>query len=491
MQKYRACGENLLCDACCVDHGRYTEGFSNAGGKMKKFIGDKKFYLMVLSIAVPIMIQNGITNFVAMLDNIMIGRVGTEQMSGVAVANQLLFVFNISVFGMVSGAGIFGAQFFGNENKKGMRDTFRFKLVSCLLLTLAGVALMFFKGEELISLYLHDSSGSGNAEETLHYGMEYLRIMLIGLVPYAFAQVYASTLREMGETVAPMRAGVMAVVTNTVLNYILIFGKFGAPELGVSGAAIATVVSRFVECGVIVVWTHRRTEQLQFIRGAYRSLKVPGELVQKIVVKGSPLMLNEVLWSVGMATLTQCYSTYGLEVIAAQNISTTISNVCNVIWIAMGSALSIIIGQLLGAGKMEEAKDTDRKLIFFSVSSCIVIGAVLIALSPLFPKIYNTTDEVRSLATWFIMVAACFMPVQAFLHSAYFTLRSGGKTGITFFFDAGFMWICSIPVAYFLSRYSGLPILTTYILCQSLDIIKAVIGFVLVKKGVWMQNIVV
>ena len=445
---------------------------------------------MVLAIAVPIMVQNGITNFVAMLDNIMIGRVGTDQMSGVAVANQILFVFNISIFGMVSGAGIFGAQFFGSKNMKGLRDTFRFKVVSISLMTLAGLILLYCKGGALISLYLHDGGNSGNVEATLQYGVTYMQVMLVGLFPYAFAQIYASTLREMGETVAPMRAGIAAVVTNTVLNYILIFGKFGAPKLGVLGAALATVISRFVECGMIMYWTHSRSEKLVFIKGVYRKLSVPGGLVKKILVKGSPLMVNEFLWSLGMAALTQCYSTYGLAVVAGLNISTTISNVCNVIWMAMGSALSIIIGQLLGAGKMEEAKDTDRKLIFFSVASCLVIGTILILLAPVFPRIYNTTEDVRGLAAKFITVSACLMPIQAFLHSAYFTLRSGGKTVITFFFDSGFVWVCTIPAAFLLSHYSGLPILPTYILCQSLDIIKAVIGFILVKKGVWLQNIV-
>jgi Na+-driven multidrug efflux pump len=177
-------------------------------------------------------------------------------------------------------------------------------------------------------------------------------------------------------------------------------------------------------------------------------------------------------------------------VVAGLNISNTISNVCNVIWLAMGSALSIIVGQLLGAGKMEEARDTDRKLIFFAVASCFVIGAVLLALSPVFPKIYNTSEEVQSLATKFIIIGACMMPLQAFLNVAYFTLRSGGKTVITFFFDSGFVWVCSIPVAYLLSRYSTLSILPTYLICQGVDIIKCIIGYILVKKGVWIQNIV-
>lgn len=458
----------------------------------RKYIGDKAFYLMVLGVVVPIIVQNGITNFVAMLDNIMIGLVGTEPMSGVAVANQLFNVFNISLFGAVSGAGIFGAQFFGNKNMEGVRNTFRFKIISCMLLTMAAVCLLFFKGEFLISLFLHaNSENQANADATLVYGMKYLRIMLIGLIPYTFTQIYASTLREMGETVSPMRAGMAAMITNTVLNYILIFGKFGAPVLGVEGAAIATVISRFVECGMIVVWTHRRSEQLEFIKGAYRSMYIPGTLVRKILLKGAPLMFNEIIWSTGMAIMNQCYSTYGLDAVAGINISTTISNVCGIVWLAMGNAVAIIVGQLLGAGEMEEAKDTDRKLIFFSVSSCLVLGGLLIGLSGVFPQIYNTTEAVRNIAKYIIRTEACLMPVHAFLHTAYFTMRSGGKTGITFLFDAGFLWICSIPVAFLLSRYSGLPLLVTYALCRSVDIIKAVIGAVLLKKGVWIENIVV
>lgn len=168
---------------------------------LKRYIGDRKFYAMVLAIAVPIMVQNGITNFVAMIDNIMIGRVrGRSRCPAVAVVNQLLFVFNLSVFGMLSGAGIFGAQFFGSGNTEGFRNTFRFKLLSCFLLTLVGILLFLTQGERLIMLYLHDESGSGMVELTLNYGMRYLRIMLIGLVPYTLAQIYASTLRETGET---------------------------------------------------------------------------------------------------------------------------------------------------------------------------------------------------------------------------------------------------------------------------------------------------
>ncbi|MBO5337444.1 MAG: MATE family efflux transporter [Lachnospiraceae bacterium] len=456
----------------------------------KKLFGDKAFYKMVLAVAVPIMIQNGITNFVGLLDNIMVGRIGTEQMSGIAIVNQLLMVFNLAIFGAISGAGIFSAQFFGCQDHKGVRHTFRFKMYICAVILLLGILVLFFGGEKLILMYLHGEDNTQALEAALHYGKQYLGVMLIGLLPFALEQVYTSTLRECGETMVPMKAGITAVLVNLVLNYLLIFGKFGFPELGVVGAAIATVISRYVQAAMVIVWTHTHVQQMPFIVGAYKEFTIPSQLSSKILVKGTPLMINEIMWSAGMATLMQCYSVRGLDTVAALNISTTISNLFNVVFIALGSAISIIVGQLLGAGKMEEAKDTDTKLIAFSVFSCVGIGLMLILLAPLFPMLYNTSDQVKELATWFLRIAAGCMPIAAFMHASYFTLRSGGKTIVTFLFDSVFLWCVSIPLAYVLSRFTDMPIIPLYLACQLIDILKCILGFVLVKKGVWLQNIV-
>lgn len=457
---------------------------------IKKFIGDKKFYKMLIGIALPILIQNGITNFVNLLDNIMVGQIGTEQMSGVAVANQLIFVFNICIFGILSGAGIFGAQYYGSGNREGFRDTFRFKLVYGTLATVAGVLIFWFFGENLIRLYLHEGSNAGDLQATLRYGNQYLRIMLIGLPPFVITQAYASSLREMGRTVLPMSAGIVAIVVNMSLNYVLIFGKLGAPVLGVAGAAIATVISRFAEILIILLAVAKNMEEYPFAQGAYQTWKVPGTLQKKILIKGSPLMINEALWASGMAVLSQSYSTRGLAVIAGINISSTISNVFNVLYIAMGSAVSIIVGQLLGAGKMEEARETDTKLIASSVLGCVALGVVMAAVAPYFPRIYNTTEEVRELATSFIVILAIFMPFQAFMHACYFTLRSGGRTVITMLFDSVFVWVVSIPLARFLTGGTDMFITWVYFCCQAVEIIKCTIGFILLKKGVWVQNIV-
>ena len=459
-------------------------------GLREKFIGDKKFYKMILMIAVPIMIQNGITNFVSMLDNIMVGQVGTEQMTGVAIVNQLIFVYNLCIFGGVSGAGIFTAQFFGQKDDEGVANTFRFKLWMAVLLTGITVLVFLAVGDSLISMYLQGSQDGGDPAAALRYGKQYLRIMLVGLLPFMMVQVYASTLRECGQTVIPMKAGVTAVFVNLVFNYLLIYGKFGFPELGVAGAAIATVLSRYVEAVIVIAWTHRHKQVNTFTKGLYATLKIPGWLIKRILIKGTPLLLNETFWAAGMALLLQCYSVRGMNVVAGMNISNTISNVFNVVFIALGDSVAIVVGQLLGAGKMEEAKDTDRKMIVFSVACCTLVALVMLMIAPLFPQLYNTNVQSREFAKYFIMVTAVFMPQNAFLHAAYFTLRSGGKTIVTFFFDSVFICCVSVPIAYLLGHFTDLYVVYIFIAVQLADIIKCVIGFILVKKGVWLQNIV-
>lgn len=460
------------------------------GKAREKFIGDKAFYRMVLAVAVPIMIQNGITNFVGLLDNIMVGQVGTEQMSGVAIVNQLMMVYYLCVFGGLAGAGIFTAQYFGQRDQEGIRQTFRYKFWMAMILTAAALLLFLTVGDRLIQMYLSGSSDGGDLEAALRYGKSYLSVMLFGLPAFMMVQIYVSTLRECGETVVPMKAGIVAVFVNLCLNYILIYGKLGLPALGVVGAAVATVASRYVEAAIVIVWTHAHRERNPYIEGVYRTLKVPGHLAVKYFVKGAPLLINETMWSAGMAILIQCYSVRGLNVIAGLNIANTINNVFNVVFIAMGDAVAIIIGQLLGAGKMKEARDTDNKIIAFSVFTCVGIALLMVFIAPLFPRIYNTTEDVKALAVQFIVAQAIFMPQASFMHAAYFTLRSGGKTIVTFLFDSVFVWCVSVPVAYALSRFTAIPVIAIFAMVQIADWIKCVIGFVLVKKGVWLQNIV-
>lgn len=458
--------------------------------KIKNKYIDTAFFRYVLVLAVPMIIQNAITSFVSFLDNIMVGQVGTEQMSGVAIVNQLIFVFNICIWGGVSGAGIFGTQFYGKGDYEGQKYAFRFKMYACIII--AGIALLLFGffDTDLISLYLSDGGSVGNTALALQYGEQYLRIMMAGLVPFAVSQAYVNTIRETGHTFVPMLASLAAVVTNLVLDYVLIFGIGGVPAYGVQGAAIATVAARFVECAIVVIWAHTHMEKNPYLKEVYHGFSVPGHILSGIIKKGTPLMFNEMLWAVGMAVIAQCYAVRGLEVVAAQNISSTISNLFNIVYLQLGGCISIVVGQLLGAGRLEEARDKDNKMIFFCVLCCMGVSLIMIFAGRYFPMIYKTEDSIKELAGRFIMISALVMPLCAFSHASYFTLRSGGKTGITFLFDSVYTWVIVIPLATILAKHTALTIEMVFFFVSFTEIIKVTIGYFMIRSGIWLQNIV-
>ena len=456
----------------------------------KRYIGDRAFYRRCFGVAIPIIVQNGITNFVSMLDNIMVGQIGTLPMSGVSIVNGLIFVFNLCVFGASSGAGIFTAQFCGSHDQEGVQHTFRFKFLICCLISLLGTGIFLLGDSFLIGLYLTGEGDPAQAAEVLTYGLQYLHVMLWGFLPFALTNTYASTLKESGNTFVPMIAGIAATLINLAGNYILIFGHFGAPALGVRGAALATVISRFAELAIVAGWTHCNPEKNPFIVGAYRSFYLPGKLFRAIIRKGMPLLINEFLWASGMAIMNQCYSTCGLDVVPAQNISSTLFQLGSVVFLSMGNAVGILMGQMLGAGNTEEnVRDSNRKLLALSVASGVVFGVLVACVSGVFPKLYNTTEAVRQLATWLICITAFMMPFNSYTNATYFTLRSGGQTLVTFLFDSCFVWGICIPLAFCLSRFTNLSIIPMFAICQGTDLAKCIIGAAMIKQGKWIQNL--
>lgn len=457
---------------------------------INKLKENSPYYKRMLTIALPIMVQSGVTNFVSMLDNIMVGQVGTFEMTGVSIVNQLLFVFNLCIFGAMSGAGIYTAQFYGKKDNDGVRSSFQFKLVSALTITLIGLAVFLLFGESLISAYIQKDSSPEDILAVSTFSKSYLKIMLIQTVPFAVSQAYSSSLRETNDRLTPMFSTLMAVAVNLMFNYTLIFGHFGAPKMGIEGAAIATVIARFVECTILIIRAHTNKTKYPYVNGLFTKFSFTKKLVIQMTVVTLPLLLNEALWSAGMAFLNQCYSVRGLDVVAASNIVSTLSNVFNVSFISFGSAIGIILSQYLGAGKKDEAKKASLKLLWFSVFVVVLIAAMMTVFAPFFPRIYKTTEEIKSLATTLLYILALFMPVHAFMNSAYFTLRSGGKTFITFLFDSGFVWCISVPVAFCLSRFTDMPIAELYFLVLSTEIIKCILGYILVKKGIWLNVIV-
>ena len=457
---------------------------------LKKWIGDRKFYKLVLTLVIPLVIQQGITNLVSLLDNIMVGGLGTESISAVAIVNQIMMVFNLSIFGGLSGASIFGAQFFGKGDIEGMRHTFRFKLYFALAGTLVAMGVFILFGESFISLFLKGEGAGEAAHHTLQAGRAYMNIMLVGLIPFAIVQTYAGTLRETGETVSPMIASVIAILVNLVLNYLLIFGHFGFPRMGVMGAAVATVISRYVELIYLLTHAHRHPEKYRFLHGAYASGYVPGVLVKKITLTGFPLLANELLWSLGMTFINQCYSTRGLAAVAAVNITGTAWNLFCVIMFAMGNAVAILVGQRLGAGDKQGARDMDRKLVFLTVVVHIVMGTLLVLCSGMIPLLYNVEPAVRETTSRLLIIAGLALPIHSYVHVVYFSIRSGGKTGITFLFDCVYTWLVPAPLAFCLSRFTDWPIVAVYLCVQFIDVVKVIIGALMLHSDFWVTNVV-
>ena len=454
---------------------------------LQRYIGDRTFYRRALRVTLPIMLQNVVTNFVSLLDNVMVGQTGTASMSGVAVAGQLFFIFSLIIFGTVSGPGIYCAQFWGAGEERSFKAAFRYKLVSAAAVCAVCIAVFALWGEPLCGLYL--TGEEAQRLEVMRYALGYMRIMLWGLVPYMISAVYSSTLRETGRTVVPMAASWAAVLVNLLLNWVLIFGKLGAPAMGVRGAAAATVISRFVEMGINVGWSHIHRGEVRFTRRMTEGFPAGRVFVGELMRKSVPLMCNETLWCVGTAALMQIYSTRGLQVVAALNIGYVLMDLFNSVAFSIGTTIGIMVGQELGAGELERARDTDRKLLALGVAIAAAISLILLAASEMFPRFYNTTPEIRALAARLIRVMAFVLPVDTFAHGSYFTMRSGGKTAITFLFDSGFSWAVNVPAAYLLARFTGLGIVSLYAASSFTVIIKCIIGFVMVRGGYWVNSL--
>ncbi len=458
---------------------------------LKKFIGDRAFYKRTLAIAIPMIIQNTFTNLVNLLDNLMVSWVGTEQMSGVSIVNQFIFVFNLAIFGAISGAGIFTAQFNGRGDVEGVRNTMRIKLLLCAIIGVIGVAVIGIFQDGLISGFLNEGSEAGVLDLDLVFSSakDYVTFILIGLIPFAFSQAYASTLRETGETVVPMVASTVSILTNFTFNAILIFGLLGFPVMGVAGAAIATALSRFVELAILVFWTHRNKEKCRYAIGLFRNFRVPAPLVKQVAIKGTPILLNELFWSLSITVINMCYSTRGTDVITAMNISFNLQNLLSVAYFALSSSIAIIVGNLLGAGKLEEAKDTDRKLLVFAVFMGMLMMGVQIALSPIFPRIYTDVEPVIELATYNMICFGITMPAAALATSTYYTIRSGGRVLITMLFDSVYAWVIVIPVVAGLAYFTNIQFRTLLPIVLVVENLKLIPGLVLVNKGIWVRQI--
>ena len=449
----------------------------------KRYIGDKAFYKRVMAIVVPIIIQNGITNFVSLLDNIMVGQVGTLPMSGVSIVNQLLFVFNLCIFGATAGAGIFTAQFQGSGDTNGIRHTFRFKFLICLGLTAVGITLFLAADTPLISLFL---TGDGNPEDAaaiLEYGRAYLRMMLIGLLPFALTNAYAGTLKETGETVVPMLGGIAATAVNLVLNYVFIFGNFGAPEMGVVGAALATVLSQMISAVLpIVVLLRQKEDRLEL-----RKLRIERSLLGRILRIGIPAGLQFVTFDFSNILIQSGINSFGDITMAAW---TAHGKTDALVWMisgAFGVSITTFVGQNFGAQKYSRIRQGAWTCLALSIAMVCALNVTLLLFRSQILGIYTDNPEVIAVGSMVMLSIMpyefLFMPIEVFAG----TMRGVGNSLMPTLITGS--CVCLFRVVWLMTAVRHWHSLKTLTLSYPLSwALAAAVFLVVYFKGSWLRR---
>ncbi len=447
---------------------------------MKQLIGTKQFYRTIIALAGPLVLQQLLTSAVQLVDNFMVGRLGEVAMGSVAIVNQLYFIYILVIFGILGGAGVFAAQYYGAKEYGKLKETFRFKVVAAGFVSLLAILIFTVFAKPLFMIFSDDPT-------IVQGSIDYMTIVKFGFLPWAISTAIGSTFRETGVTKPLFVISLITILTNTILNYLLIFGSFGFPELGIVGAAIATLLARVLELGLTIGLLLRKGAL--FNTRLSDLLVIEKKLLGAIIVMTLPLMLNELLWSSGNTIFFFSYSRRGTDALAAMTITSSVSSLVFVFFGGIATAVAVLVGNTLGKNQLELAKENAKKLIAFSVMIALVAGMLLFSLSFFIVHIYNVSQVVKDIAQFNIRVQSFLIPIYTFNVCLFFTFRAGGDTKSTFIFDSGFMMLVSVPVALSLSFFTTLPVTLMFLIVQLTEFPKLSFGLWRYSKGHWIRNL--
>ena len=442
---------------------------------------DRTLYRDLFRIAIPISLQNLLVTSLNMVDTVMIGQLGAVQIGAVAVANQVYFLLMVFLFGVGSGTTVFTAQFWGRRDVRGIRASLGIGLsaglVGAIFFTVPAVSASRF----VIGLYSEDP-------EVVRLGAQYLSIVGVSYLMTAVSVIFGNVLRSTGNVRLPLLATLVSLGLNTLLNYVLIFGHFGLPALGVAGAAIATVIARSVEMTIVLAVTYV-TKQAAAAR--IRELfGATWEFVRRFAVTTVPVVLNEVGWSFGMTMYTFVYAHMGTEVIAAYNISDTAIRLAFVLFFGTGNAAAVVVGNAIGRGDRRRAQQmADRLLVLMPIVG-IFMGGVMFAVSGFVPLLFNVGEQSRRISTSILRIFALLIPVKVTnLHIIVGILRAGGDTRYSLFLEIGMMWTLGVTFVLLGGLVWHLSAPIVYLLTGTEEIGKAVFGIRRVLSSRWIHEI--
>lgn len=448
---------------------------------IKELFSDKAFFRALFTIAVPIMLQNLINASVNMADTVMVGRLGTEEIAAVGLGNQVFFLYTMILFGIGSGGAVFTAQFWGKQDIPGIRKTTGFSLALALSVSAVFTLGALLAPGAVLSVYTRDP-------EVIRLGTAYLRTLAPCFAPFAVSFVFTLMMRSTEKVRLPMVATLVSLSINVALNYLLIFGFGSIPALGVRGAAIATVVSRLVEMTILLAASYSRSYAMA---GSLRELfGFDLTFMRRFLIIALPVIVNELLWALGVTTQNVILARTGTEAIAAFNITNTVSQLGWVFFIGVGNGAAVLIGKKIGEGSEDTARRYAGRLVRFAPLSAAAIALLLVPMSWIIPFLFKVSPGVVAITGGMFIILAVSYPFRAFNMSMIIGVcRAGGDTLFSVVYDIIFMWLFALPLAAAASFIFGAPVWVIYLCIAVEDPLKMLLGLSRLKSGKWLRNV--
>lgn len=438
----------------------------------------KKFFILML----PMALKELISSLTNLIDTIMIGRLGDAPIAAIGIGNQVYFLFTVFLFGISCGAGVFSSQFWGKQDIPKMR-----KILGLNLLLAMGLALVFIFAAVTFPVQIFNAFKA--APEALNEGVTYLRIVCIGYFATAITTAFDSSVCCSEKAALPFIVRAIGLLVNVILNWILIFGRLGAPAMGVKGAAVATVIARFSELAVMLSAVYGR----KMIQAAsFKELfTIPKEIVVKFFKTSSAVILNEMAWALGTTAYSWVFARISPEAIVVITIVQNIERLMLVFFHGGGNAGGVFIGKAVGAGNYEEAYEYGKRLAVLSVITSVVLSLIFVAARPIILMPYQVSAEVYNQSMNLLAVVAVVMNIKALTFLLIVgVFRNGGNPGAAFLIDIGCVWLVGVPMVTLGGLVLHLPLLISYAMMCSEEIVKVIISVTYFKKKKWMRNVV-
>jgi len=452
---------------------------------IKKYIGNKSFYKYVFSLIIPIMLQQLLISIAGYVDNIMINNYTPDSSAynGVNAANRLMFVLNFVWLGCAAVSSIFISQFYGSGNKKKNEESFRLGFLVSLIMGFISMFVIHFVGKTVVDSYL-------TSPEAREFGYHYLEYIKYGAIITSLNTFFGNCFRSIEKPKIALISSTCGIFVNIFFNYCLIYGHLGMPNMGAGGAALATVISRFVEAFIFVYFLFIRKDS--YFRGSFSSLKITRGLTIDYIKKGVPLVFNEMCWALGMVLLAKFYTYNNDDWYSAYGYSQNITDLFFIIFAGLGSGTAIVIGTSLGRSDFEMAEDNFRKLKGLSVMLGLTAGILMILTAPLIVKLFDPTDDIRTLTIKLVQITGIFTAIYCFNSVCFFTMRAGGDNIRAVILDESPTYLVSLPLAIIFGINAvnwGLSIIEIYLITHVSDIFKIFLAIYFTNQKKWVVNL--